>query len=195
MMLRELLLGVCLISGSAGATTCVPDRLPASEFADTESTTNCPFAFGQQGAKNFQFDMTFAGTASNNVQLAFGRDANADGVLSAEETDLVFAWECGTWRLEGIGAEDAENCFSCPAGTEGGLKELHWDLRLSRRRPKRLSLAENGVTIFPALAENPQPWFYGTDWNIFRLTARGVDAPEEGVRVNLNVEGCVFILR
>ena len=191
-MMRKLTLAACLLSGTAMATTCVPRQLPRSPHADTEATTNCPFAFGGCGVRNFQFDMSFVGTASNNVQLAFGRDADHDGVLSASETDLTFAWECGAWRLSGVTPEEG---LECAQATTNEVKVLHWDLRLSRRRPKDLTLDENGVTLAAELSDAPPPWLYNFDWDIFRLAVRGVDAPEEDVRVNLNIEGSLIILR
>ena len=94
-MKRLILFVGCLAAAAADARFACPGRLPRGEYADTEATTNVPFAFGPQGAKHFKFDLCLAGTSSNNVQLAFGRDANSDGALSADETDMVFAWDCG----------------------------------------------------------------------------------------------------
>lgn len=195
-MMRKLALGVCLLAGTAEATTiCRPGCLPRSAFADTESTTNCPFDFGQRGVKNFRFDMTFVGTPSNNVQLAFGRDADADGVLAPEETDMIFAWDCGAWHLRRTAGDASEIGLRSPAVTTNGTKELHWDLQLRRRQPKRLSLVENGEPLFAEFSEAALPWFHDVGWDMLRLTARGVDAPDEEVCVSLNVEGHLFILR
>ena len=36
--------------------------------------------------------MTFSGTASNNVEIAFGTDADGDGALSVDEIGLSAGW-------------------------------------------------------------------------------------------------------
>lgn len=169
-----------------------PMRLPPSEFADTEATTNCPFDFGQRSVRHFRFDMTLVGTASNCVQLAFGRDADADGVLDAGETGLTFAWDYGTWRLA-----DPDGVFACfwTPQTTNAVKELKWDLHVIRRRARNLTLCENGVPLSVDGVVPDVSWLFDPDWNVLRLTVRGVDAPEEGVRVNLDISGYVIEVR
>ena len=82
--------------------------LPAWEFADTEVSTNVPFAFPQVNVKHFFLSMELAGTPSNNVQVAFGRDANTNGVLEVEEAGFAIGWDCGfgrDWYAEQNSAE------------------------------------------------------------------------------------------
>ena len=55
--------------------------LPAWELADTEVSTNVPFAFPPVAARHFLLSLELAGTPSNNVQVAFGRDANTNGTF------------------------------------------------------------------------------------------------------------------
>ena len=189
--MKKLFLFLCL-PAAANASPKLSLHLPPAAFADTEVTTNCPFDCGQRGVHDLLVDMTFAGTTSNNLQLAFGRDADADGALAASETDVTFAWECGEWLL----CDWASNqTVRCAAVTTNAIKELQWDLRLQRRRPKRLVACENGEAIFQDLSECPPAWLYSTEWNMLRLTVRGVDAPNEDVGVELNVEGYVINVR
>ena len=189
--MKKLFLFLCL-PAAANASPKLSLHLPPSAFADTEVTTNCPFDCVQRGVHDLLVDMTFAGTTSNNVQLAFGRDADADGALAAAETDVTFAWECGEWQLCGLSSNET---FRSEAATTNAIKELLWNLRLQQRRPKRLAASENGTSIFPNLSECPPVWLYGTDWNMLRLTVRGVDAPNEDVGVKLNVTGYVINVR
>ena len=191
-MKRLILLAGCLAAAAASASAVYPDRLPRGEHADTESATNVPFAFGQLGARNFQFELSFVATPSNNVQLAFGRDADADGVLSLEETDMAFGWDCGGWRI--ANGETGETCASA-AATTNGLKTLSWDLLLRRGRPRRLTVSENGVAVFPELSGAPEQWFFSPEWDMLRLTARGVDAPQESVGVGMKISGYKINLR
>ena len=184
-----IVFGLALLT--AEASSVGPLQLPRSAFADTEAATNVPVAFGQQGVRNFCFGLAFAGTASNNVQLAFGRDADADGVLAAAETDLTFAWDCGRWAIR-----DSEGSESfAAAATTNVVKELDWDLSLRRRRPRCLTVTENGAAIFAELAQQPADWFFDPNWNLVRLTVRGVDAPEEEARVELKIQGYVLHVR
>ena len=189
--MKKLFLFLCL-PAAASASPKLSLHLPPAAFADTEVATNCPFDCGQRGVHDLLVDMTFAGTASNNVQLAFGCDADADGVLAAAETDVTFAWECGGWQLCDW---TSNQTFRCGAVTTNAVKELQWHLRLQRRRPKRLGARENGEAIFTDLFECPPTWLYSTDWNMLRLTVRGADASNEEVGVGLNVEGYVINVR
>ena len=182
----------CITAVAAGASMIHPGQLPRGEYADTEATTNVPFAFGQLGARNFQFEMSFAATPSNNVQLAFGRDADSDGVLSLEETDMTFGWDCGEWRI--ANGETAET-LSSAAATTNDVKALTWDLLLRRGRPRRLSVLENGVAVFPERSGAPERWFFSPEWDMLRLTVRGVDAPQESVGVGMKISGYKINLR
>ena len=191
-MKRPVLLIGCLAAAAACATSIIPDRLPRGGYADTEATTNVPFAFGPQGARNFQFELSLAGTPSNNVVLAFGRDADSDGALAAEETDMAFAWDCGGWRIVNFVTGDA---VESPAATTNDVKSLAWDLLLRRGRPRRLAVSENGVPLFTELADAPGPWLHSLEWDILRLTVRGVDAPQENVRVGMEISGHMIRMR
>ena len=191
-MNRLMLLIGCVAAAAANAATVCPGQLPRGEYADTEATTNVPFAFGPQGARNFRFELSLAGTPSNNVQLAFGRDADSDGVLAAGETGMTFAWDCGGWRI--VNGETGE-ALSSAAATTNCAKALAWDLRLRRGRPQRLAVFENGVPVFAELANAPEPWFHSSGWDMLRLTVRGVDAPQEDVRVGMEISGYTIRMR
>ena len=180
------------LTGTALAAVLQPDRLPRSAFADTEVSTNCPFSFASPFVVDFRLTMEFDSTPSNNVQIAFGRDADADGVLSADETGMIVAWDCGEWILFGT---NALPFAVSPAVSTNAHKVLRWDLHLRGKRPKSLILTENDQPLFPACASAPEPWFYGRDWNMFRLTARGIDDPAESFVVDLNEKGALILLR
>ena len=171
---------------------CVAGGLPPWEHVDTEVTTNCPFSFASPFVVDFRLAMEFDSTSSNNVQIAFGRDADADGVLSADETGMIVAWDCGEWILFGTNALPVA---VTPAVDTNVHKVLRWDLHLRGKRPKSLVLMENGRSLVPDPVPAPEPWFYGRDWNMFRLTARGVDDPAESFVVDLNEKGGLIFLR
>ena len=191
--MKAEVLALCMgLAGTAIAGSLQPETLPRCEFADTEVTTNCSFSFGSPGVVDFRFIMEFDSTPSNNVQIAFGRDSDADGVLSAGETDMILAWDCGEWILFGT---NALSFAVSPAVDSDARKMFCWDLHLSRKKPRRLVLTENGQSIFSEFASVPEPWFYDRNWNMFRLTARGIDDPAESFTVDLNEKGALILLR
>ena len=57
-------------------------QLPPSEYADTEVTEYASLQIPAKNARGLDIEMTFAGTALNNVEIALGRDADGDGRLS-----------------------------------------------------------------------------------------------------------------
>ena len=62
-------------------------------------------------------------------------------------------------------------------------------------RPRRLAVSENGVPVFAELADAPEPWFHSDGWDMLRLTVRGVDAPQEDVRVGMEISGYTIRMR
>ena len=171
---------------------CVAGGLPPWETVDTEVSTNCPFSFASPFVVDFRLAMEFDSTSSNNVQIAFGRDADADGVLSADETGMIVAWDCGEWILFGT---NALPFAASPAVDTNAHKVLCWDLHLRGKRPKSLVLTENDHPLFLDSTTMPEPWFYDRNWDMLRLTARGIGDSAESFTVDLNEKGGVIFLR
>ena len=86
--------------------------MPVSPYADTEVSTNVAFNAIRNDARHFGVSMDFSGTASNCVQIAFGRDADSDGDLSPCETRLVLGWRGGAYFIEDA---SGQNRISEPA--------------------------------------------------------------------------------
>ena len=57
-------------------------QLPPSAYVDTEVTAYADLRIPVKNARGLDIEMTFTGTASNNVEIALGRDADGDGRLS-----------------------------------------------------------------------------------------------------------------
>ena len=91
--MKKLSLFLSALTSAAFALPPVRPVLPPVEQVDTEATTNVPFAAWQEHVGKFKFSLTCRTTATNNVQFAFGRDADDDGILSLEESDLVVSAE------------------------------------------------------------------------------------------------------
>ena len=110
--MNKLSLLFAAISSTALALPPVHPVLPPVEYIDTETTTNVPFMAWQEHVGKFKLSLTCRTTATNNVQFAFGRDADNDGTLALEESDLVDAgmfyrknWNM--FRLTGRGLADS----------------------------------------------------------------------------------------
>ena len=89
-----------LVSAAAfGLHVAVPS-MAMPEFADTEVTTNIPVNVFRSDVRGLNVSVELCATPSNNVQVAFGRDADGDGVLAPEESDLVVGWDCVRWLAE-----------------------------------------------------------------------------------------------
>ena len=178
---------------AAWARTVVPASLPPAIHADTEVSTNVPFTAWEEHQKRFEHRLSFEATPSNNVQVAFGTDADADGVLGPDEERLVIGWDCGGWFVfdatNGVRLADAAQ----PTNRAQTLAFV-FETR-SNGAVKSLSLSSDGVGLFPSLAATPPKWLYDKSWDMIRLTDRGVDDPHAGFRVQTIPCGFSFIFR
>lgn len=70
---------------------------PLPEPTSVDGEVSRCYLFDQSGLGNIWIDLSasFTGTASNNLEIAFGQDADRDGELSPRETDLILGWSCG----------------------------------------------------------------------------------------------------
>ena len=182
-------LAVCLV-GSAWARPAVPVELPSVVHADTETTTNVSFTASLDVAGRFSFDLSCRATPSNNVEVAFGTDANANGVLDPEEVDRVVGWDCGAWfTRKGSDGEYVSAAVESP----DEVRTLSWKLQVGASGlPSRLDAKTGGVPVFVGL---PLDSVYSPSWNLLKLTGRGLDASLETFSVTVTPDGTVFIMR
>ena len=71
--------------------------LPAPDYADTEVSTNFAFSVGEGQNRGIVFAIELQATPSNNVEVAIGVDADDDGRLSVDESELCVGYDCGMW--------------------------------------------------------------------------------------------------
>lgn len=173
--------------------------LPAWENADTEVSTNVPFAFPQAFAKHFLLALELAGTLSNNVQVAFGRDVNTNGVLEVEETGMALGWDCGVWKVRSgvrsveCGVPSGE--WTAEAVTTDRVKVLEVDLKITRGKGKRIVGTENAVALDWGTDEKLPRAMYDNSWDMLRLTVRGVDRADESLRAAVRIAGMAVIIK
>ena len=73
------------------------EPLPQSEYADTEVSTNIPFEVSFDAMSRLNFSISLEASPSNCVEVSIGADADGDGILSFDEADQTFGYNCGMW--------------------------------------------------------------------------------------------------
>ena len=98
---------ICVFAAAAGLCSFGLEIsfLPSSDFPDTEASTNFPFAVAAVPSHRLVFSLEFQSSASNNVEVAIGRDADCDGRLSLDETAIAVGYDCGDWFVRSAAAD------------------------------------------------------------------------------------------
>ena len=84
----------------AASAAALPSPEPCG-FADTEAETNIVLAVDRARLDRVVFAMELTASATNCLEVAVGADADGDGSLSPEESDVAFGYDCGEWFLRG----------------------------------------------------------------------------------------------
>ena len=90
-----LLVAGAFFASAAFARQIVVPTLPVSPFADTEVSTNVVIHGGRVDVRNVRIHFQLEGTPTNNLEVAFGCDANTNGVLDVSEIETVYGWRGG----------------------------------------------------------------------------------------------------
>ena len=189
---------VLLPLAAAAATLDVP-RLPSPVFADREVSGDATLPTGiQDDLRRFRLELSFDATPTNNVQVAFGRDAEPlDGALAAEEAAFIIGWDSGEWFLRPAGLK--ERFVHAPAdGQTPRQRNLRAAIRVNTQgTPTAVEFSDDaGAFAFDGLPPVPTPlWLTPDNWNLLRVTVRGVAVAEEDVRVRFLPDGATIILR
>lgn len=198
-MTMRRIVAMCLLAVAAagvafGGRRALPS-LPTPDSPDTEVSLDYAFNRHRQDARNFGFVLSFNGTASNNVEVAFGRDADGDGRLSFSETDMKAGWNCGRYFVERT--RTGEVFGDANVGTNGIARTLSWEVRMDKEFcPSAFSAATEAGEAFGGLgADGVLDWIYRSDWNLMRLTARGTDVQDEHFTVDVQYNYFRLILR
>ncbi len=160
--------------------------------ADSEASTNVMFNRARQDVRDLKMHFTFEGGSSNCIQVAFGRDADGDGVLSFGETDVVYGWRRGRHFVEDVRSsartEEADV-------TAGGALTVR--MRMTKESLPELFAATNGTGR--AMLEgfrSPVPvWLYRPEWNLMRVTRRGPGVPAEWFVCDIRYDDTYIIFR
>lgn len=190
-----LLLSPICFSTSTWGRVAVPAELPPAVHVDTETVTNVPFAVALDAAGRLSFDLVCRATPSNNVEVAFGRDADGNGRLDVGEEGCLVGWDCGAWFVrEGA---DGEALTAVPERPPAdGVRTLAWRLRVDADgAPSHLDARADGDAVFGAFADAPPAWLHSPSWDVVRLTGRGIDAPLGSFSAAVTPDGTTFFVR
>ena len=165
-MKTKLLLIVFFAAALAFAADIRP-VLPPVQHLDTEVVTNV--AISEQGSREYAFELAFSGTASNNVEIAFGTDADGDGALSLDEIGLSAGWDCGEWFVMNVAT--GERAMTSAAE---GVHSLVGTVRLrTGGRVREIAFRDGAAALFPTLQGTARTWAFPSGWKMVRLVGRG----------------------
>ena len=183
---------VCTVAAVCASAVDI-GTMPSWEYVDTEVSTNCPLSMAKNPIENVRFSMSFAGGASNNVEVAFGHDSNTNGVLEISERGLEVGWDCGEWFMRSLAAPGPG--FTCQPATTNTLKQFDFFMHVAEFVPQTLRCRENGVRLDWGIAAGIPQWAFDPAWDTLRLTVRGVDGGGESFGATVKVEGTEISLR
>ena len=171
----------------ASARTCLAEvlvapRLPEPATVGMEVSTNLDFNAVRSDLRRLEVRMEFSGTASNCVQLAFGRDLDSDGVLAPEETSLMLGWRGRRYFIEDAATGQRHEEDALTGG--GSCRSLSLNVLLDDKLVLKAAAArdEANRALFGDVLSLPPAWLKGVDWDTCRVTRRGVDSPLEVCR-------------
>lgn len=188
-----LLMCVFIAAGMLHAREFTIDRMPVAPFVDTEVSTNMTINTSDISYEDLKFQ--FQGTPSNDLELAFGTDANTNGVLDEEEIDTRFGWRAGRYFIEN--ARTAERHESAPsASTQDFSVELHLDAQYNTQQVRRINVAGINAAALGNLISDVSPaWVWEREWNMMRATRRGTGTPSDWINFKAAHHGFAIRLR
>lgn len=194
--IRALLLAVLMSAGFAafaGRSIVVP-AFPTSIFADTEVSTNIVLHGRRDDTWKVDLHIQLAGTPTNDLEVAFGRDVNTNGVLDVEEIETMYGWRGGRYFVENVPAWER---IEAEAAVNGlcGVCDIHLE-NDSSVVPRRFTATCGGVAAFGGLATNPSPsWLFRREWNMVRIVRRGAGPPSGWVSCDIEYQSLIIRLR
>ena len=186
-------LAVAMPFAALARTILVPTQ-PVSPYLDTEVSTNFALHAGRTDTWGFDLRIQIAGTPTNDLEVAFGVDANTNGVLEVEEIETVYGWRGGCYFVENVPGWDR---IETEAATNAQCGVVDIQLKTNAEIvPKRFTATCGGETAFAGLATRPPPeWLFREGWDMVRVTRRGAGLPSEWVSCTLDYKFFYMKLR
>ena len=196
----QTLAGILLFVGLPLAQTCKAESVIVTNqsppHAGWEASQDVPLPSREPDSRFFKAKIIFTSTSSNNVQMAFGHDADKDGKLPAEETAATVGWDRGAWFILSGDLLQKFTCIPQDAPTATN-RTLRMSVRLSADgTPIGLSFKDgNGRPLAFAGLEGIPSWISPKLWDTAALTARGWDVRDEQAAFSFVLDGTHIILR
>ena len=103
---------LALLPLAAFGSTVTIGPLPPSEYADTEVSTNIPIRVNLERLDRMRFALELSPSATNDIEVLIGHDADTNGVLSVGESRIAFGYDCGNWVVR-EGEEGRAETYIC----------------------------------------------------------------------------------
>jgi hypothetical protein len=169
--------------------------MPLSPYADTEIATNIVFNNHRRDVKELELKFVLECSSSNCIQVAFGNDSNADGVLSRRETDAIYGWRNGRYFAEDVMSGTRYDHLINAEG-DNNSQTFTINLRTSKDYlPKNFSAHVDRSAIFTNLSNLLPAWLYRPKWNLMRITRRGAGIPNEWFSCDIDYAHFYMIVR
>ncbi len=169
------------------ATTTVLPRLPEADTLDTEVSTNRILTITRN---QLEVVLELDATTTNNVEVAFGVDANENGILDVEEETCSLGWDCGAWFISNktTGETVASEC-------ESDRRKLSVTFDFAANGTLRhLEVTDNGTLILSQSKELSRS-LMNQSANLMRITARDKGQHLENLSMTNRQIGIAFLVR
>jgi hypothetical protein len=165
-----------------------------SPFADTEVSTNVVIHESRTDVRNVRIHFQLEGTPTNNLEVAFGCDANTNGVLDVSEIETVYGWRGGRYFVENVRAWERIETPAAATALCGVIDiQLHNDKHFE---PRSFAATCGGEPAFVSLSTTPPPaWLFRNEWNMVRVVRRGAGTPSEWVRCDIKHDSFAIKVR
>ena len=158
-------------------------------YADLETSETFALPKAVPG-NHWRLTLALEGTASNCVEVAFGRDANTNAVLDVEEITATIGWDRGVWFVGG-GSGLEERFTATPSGST-----LTLDVYLTAANVMRSATFSEGRRPLPFADMPPAPaWLDPRKWDTAQLTARGGGPRAEAAEISVFPDGTLIRLK
>lgn len=182
------LLGVGLI---AQARQIQIQDLPQSNYPDTEVVTNINLHVDRFDMREMELCIQLHGTATNDLEVLFGVDANKNGVLDVSEIETSYGWRAGKYLVENVrGWERIEE-----ASTNKMCRGMSLFLGTGPTGVcNRFRVTCEDRATFVGLSTKPiEPWLFRKRWDMLRIVRRGVGCANELISCEIDYNH--FIMR
>ena len=172
------------------ASLVVVPTLPKSNYVDFEVSTNIAFRTDKIGVKVLEVRIEFAGSESNCVEVAFGRDADGNGDLSPEEMRFLLGWRGGRRFVEDVASDERRYEDAEPVS---GRRFLALSVETGGERfPRKPAFTCESGPCFTSLAADAPRFPWDSTWNIAKIVRRGTDAADEWCKIRY--DGPLFVM-